>query len=314
MNSTPNFGPGDWGLAVIAASYHFASTMGEKAQFLSQGTKTMNQLITNRPTIIPDCPIEYGALVTFPLVGPRTKASPANQIGRYVCPGTSGTNSSIVVPHSSRGSFRLMVRAGVRPIMLPSQLQKANATPTVAITPDADRVLEITGLADPISIYTAEGFPDPGEQGVKIPIQDLMARPNRLESTVPDTLQYLISAEQELEDLLPRRITRSVDTLIILPPTESSSIVDPSPPTVEIPTSEPPQPIQPVPTPMVRQPFRLIPPTTTLDIADHVAEYKHLVSTTLFKTAASSPPIARNWEDLRQHAGLDEEDQKELEL
>ena len=206
MNSTPNFGPGDWGLAVIAAAFHYASTMGVKAEFLSHGTKTRNQLITNRPTIIPDCPIEYGAMVTFPFVGPMTKASPANQIGRYVCPGNSGTNSSIVVRHSSKGSYRLMIRAGVRPIMLPTQLQIADLIPNVNILPNKEGDLEITGLPEPTSIYTAEGFPDPGEPRVKTSLQDLITRPHRLDSAVPDTLQYLISAEQETEDLLPHTI------------------------------------------------------------------------------------------------------------
>ena len=49
MNSTLSFGPGNWGLAVIAAAFHYASTMGSKAEFLFQGTKTRNQLITNDP-------------------------------------------------------------------------------------------------------------------------------------------------------------------------------------------------------------------------------------------------------------------------
>ena len=40
MNSTSNFGPGDWGLSIIAAAYHFASTISEKKDFLSQGTSS----------------------------------------------------------------------------------------------------------------------------------------------------------------------------------------------------------------------------------------------------------------------------------
>ena len=135
-------------------------------------------------------------MVTFPFVGPMTKASPANQIGRYVCPGNSGTNASIVVRHSSKGSNRLMIRAGVRPIMLPAQLQIADLIPNVNILPNKEGDLEITGLPEPTSIYTAEGFPDPGEPKVKTTLQDLITRPNRPDSAVPDTLQYLISAEQ----------------------------------------------------------------------------------------------------------------------
>ena len=94
--------------------------------------------------------------------------------------------------------------------MLPTQLQVADLIPNVNILPNKEGKLEITDLLEPTSIYTAVGFPDPGEPRVKILLQDLISRPNRPESAVPDTLQYLISAEQELEDLLPRRITRSM--------------------------------------------------------------------------------------------------------
>ena len=60
---------------------------------------------------------------------------------------------------------------------------------------------------------------------------------------------------------------------------------------------------------MIRQPFRLAIPQPTLEISDHIAEYKHLVSSQLYESAASTSPLAHNWEELCQHVGLDEENQ-----
>ena len=71
-------------------------------------------------------------------------------------------------------------------------------------------MLEITGLAESTLIYTAEGYPDPGEPRVIPRLQDLIARPYRLDGSVPDTLQYLISEEQEEQDLRQGPITRSM--------------------------------------------------------------------------------------------------------
>ena len=90
-----------------------------------------------------------------------------------------------------------MIRHGARPVMLSSQLKIAELQPNVNILPGSDGVLDITGLDEPTSIYTSEGYPDPGEPRTPTPLQNLLEAPYRPTSAVPDTLQYLISAEQE---------------------------------------------------------------------------------------------------------------------
>ena len=113
LNSTPNYGAEDWGIAVLAACDFFNATMGERAEFLSDGTKTRLQMITNHPRIIPTCPIEFGAIVTAPYVGKTSQSSPPNDILRYVMPGNPGTHTDIVVRHYTRNNMRLMVRYGL---------------------------------------------------------------------------------------------------------------------------------------------------------------------------------------------------------
>ena len=60
-------------------------------------------------------------------------------------------------------------------------------------------------------------------------------------------------------------------------------------------------------TPTLRQRFRLAPTQPTLEIADHIAKNKHMVSSHLYKPAAATQLIARDWDELYQQLGLDEQ-------
>ena len=64
ISSTWNLGPRDWGLAALAAAFHFSQTFRERAESIGGGEYNRNQLITHKPTIIPIYPIIYGAIFT----------------------------------------------------------------------------------------------------------------------------------------------------------------------------------------------------------------------------------------------------------
>ena len=103
-----------------------------------------------------------------------------------------------------------MIRSGIRPVMLSSQLMIADLLPNVDILPGPDGELDITGLPEPTSIYSAEVYPDLGKPRTPTPSHDLLAAPYRSDSAVPDTLQYVISTEQENMDLRLCPVTRSM--------------------------------------------------------------------------------------------------------
>ena len=88
-----------------------------------------------------------------------------------------------------------MIRSGIRPVMLSSQLMIADLLPNVDILPGPDGELDITGLPEPTSIYSAEVYPDPGKPRTPTPSHDLLAAPYRSDSAVPDTLQYRVFAD-----------------------------------------------------------------------------------------------------------------------
>jgi hypothetical protein len=253
LNSTRNLGKRSWGLAALATRYHMNNNIGYLARIAGGGEMTKSQLITNRPHVVPECPIPYGTIVTAPFVGPTTRYTPPNQVFIYLYPANPGSKADIVITQSPRAHLQLYVRGGVRPLDLTSVLQTGEIPWSAEIRENDDGTKEIIGLPEPESIFVREGYPDPDATTSSLPIPTMA--PFREASVVPDDLQRYITAADESLAMTPSvRITRSmarrsdihiqeepppVDPLLV----EDSTSVDPV-----VPDSNPP--------PIEYRPFR----------------------------------------------------------
>jgi hypothetical protein len=224
MASTCNFSDREWGLAALVTEYHYGGTMGTKARWLSDGTKTRNQLITNQPYRVPRVPIAFGTIVTAPFVGTMpVQIRPNNEVYRYLMPANYGSQADIVCSLSNRLPFKMYIRKGVRALHLTSQLQLAKNLQNVEIAENADGEYEIIGMSEPPSVYNSEGYPDPmdtSSSNTLIPSASNTISQYRVNSAVPDSLQCYITEDDEHLAMSLRPITRSM--------TRASDIIIPS--------------------------------------------------------------------------------------
>ena len=208
MNSTRNFGPADWGLAALAACRAIGSTQGYLAGLYSNGEKTRNQNITNRPFEVPPCPMAYGDPVTSPTINAKS-GSPRNRVYLYIMSGNTA-RSSIVASQDPRRPRKLYIRANCRPLNLSSLLQPNEIVAEADFVVNSEGEIEITGLPEPVSVYTQEGFPNPDDSPQEVREEVAAGRAYRRFSEVPDDVQLYISHAEEVEELGEQRVTRSM--------------------------------------------------------------------------------------------------------
>jgi hypothetical protein len=232
LASSHNISPREWGLAVLATEYHYAGTMGSKAKFLSDGTMTRNQLITNHPYRVSFTPIPFGSIVTAPFVGTAAKISrPNNEVFRYLMPANPGSQADIVISLANKRPFHMMIRKNVRSLHLTSQLQLSTNLQNVEFTTNNSGELEITGMAEPTSVYTLEGVPDPdmaNKPTLSIPSLSNTISTFRVNSAVPDSVQCYISEADEKLAMCSGPTTRSMTRELTPSSTTNDDIIKPS--------------------------------------------------------------------------------------
>ena len=211
-------------------------------------------------------------------------------------PGNPGTQTHIVVRHSSRSPLTLLIRKAVRPISLATQLQIADKISDVKVVRADDGLFDIIELPEPKSIYTVVKFPDPVEE--RVPEAPMLTPEQQSlywsDSAVPDILQYLISAEQEARDLATGLITRSMSKSLSTPPLVLT-IEE-----IDVHSVEP----------NMESNLLELDNSSGSNLPEPDAEKEEIINS-IFQTG--SKYVARNWEELCQHVQTDEDAVLQLE-